>query len=317
VDFAATVLSLAGIEIPKLMQGHPFAGAARTAAQQYAFSFRNRMDERYDMVRTARDSRYRYLRNYMPHLIYGQHVEYMFQMRSMAAWEKAFREGKLSGPQSRFWREKPAEELYDLDADPFEVNNLAGSREHRAVLDRMRPALRRHMLETRDNGFIPEGSVIEGFEIARNAKAYPLENILLTADTAINRDATNLPRLRHWLGDENECVRYWAALGCVMLRDKAGPAADALAVRLRDPSGSVRVAAAEALCQMGREREALAVLQKCLVQDKNPWIRLQSVNALQNIGSKALPALPAIEKAVSDDSDYVRRAARYTAAAVK
>ena len=181
----------------------------------------------------------------------------------------------------------------------------------------MRAALRRHMLETRDNGFIPEGSVIEGFEIARNAKAYPLENILLTADTAINRDATNLPRLRHWLGDENECVRYWAALGCVMLRDKAGPAADALAVRLRDPSGSVRVAAAEALCQMGREREALAVLQKCLVQDKNPWIRLQSVNALQNIGSKALPALPAIEKAVSDDSDYVRRAARYTAAAVK
>ncbi len=119
VDFAPTVLSLAGVGFPRHFQGHAFAGPAKAAAQPYVFSFRNRMDERYDMVRTVRDTRYRYMRNYMPHLIYGQHVEYMFQMRSMAAWEKAYKEGKLSGPQKFFWEEKPAEELYDLRNDPL------------------------------------------------------------------------------------------------------------------------------------------------------------------------------------------------------
>jgi arylsulfatase A-like enzyme len=317
VDFAATVLSLAGIEIPKHFQGHAFAGPAKTAPQQHAFSFRNRMDERYDMVRTVRDKRYRYMRNYMPHLVYGQHVEYMFQMRSMAAWEKAYKEGKLSGPQKFFWEEKPAEELYDLQNDPFEVKNLAGSPEHRDVLNRMRAALRRHMLDIRDNGFIPEGSLIEGFDAARAPKAYPMERILEVADTATQRDPANMAKLTRWLADENECVRYWAVLGCVMLRERAGRVADALILRLTDTSGSVRVAAAETLCYTGRRGEGLAVLQDLLLKDKSPWVRLQAANALQNIGPKAAAVLPAIEEAVSDENDYVQRAVRYTAATLK
>jgi len=317
VDFAATVLNLAGVDLPKHLQGHFFAGPGKPVPQQYAFSFRNRMDERYDMVRTVRDKRYRYLRNYMPHLIYGQHIEYMFQMRSMAAWEKAYREGKLFGPQKFFWEEKPMEELYDLLNDPYEVKNLVGSPEHRPVLDRMRAALRGHMLEVRDNGFIPEGSPLEGFDNARDPRVYPLERILAVADAAAQRDASNLPKLVRWLEDGNECIRYWAALGCVMLRGKAGTAADALTGRLHDASGSVRVAAGEALCRVGRTDEALAVLQTCLCKDDNPWIRLQAANSLQNIGPQAMAALPAIEQAVSDENDYVKRAIRYTAAVLK
>ena len=313
VDFAATVLSLAGVRVPKHMQGHAFAGSARTSPQQYAFSFRNRMDERYDMVRTARDSRYRYLRNYMPHVIYGQHVDYMFQMRSMAAWEKAYREGKLSGPRRFFWEEKPAEELYDLHTDPDEVRNLAADPKFKDVLDRMRAALRRHMLDIRDNGFIPEGSPTEGFDGARDPRAYPLERILETADMAIQRNPVNVQRLIGWLADENESVRYWAALGCVMLREKAAPAAARLVERLRDSSHAVRVAAAEALCYLGREGDALASLESSLRTDESPWVRLQAANALQNIGPKALPALQAIEQAAADQNNYVQLAARYTA----
>jgi len=312
VDFAATVLSLAGLDVPKHMQGHAFAGPKNAGPQQYAYCFRNRMDERYDMVRTARDKRYRYMRNYMPHLIYGQHVEYMFQMRSMQAWEKAYREGKLSGPQKFFWEEKPAEELYDLQNDPFEVKNLAGSREHGEILKRMRTALRQHMLDIRDNGFIPEGSPLEGYDMAHDSKAYPLERILEVADRAIQRDGANLSRLSSWLADENECIRYWAALGCVMLREKAAAATEALSARLTDTSGSVRVAAAEALCHIGRTDAALVTLQDCLLKDKSPWVRLQAANALQNLGPKARPALRAIKQASSDENDYVSRATKYT-----
>ncbi len=310
VDFAPTVLSLAGLELPKLLEGRAFAGPKNAGPRQYAFSFRNRMDERYDMVRTARDRRYRYTRNYMPHVIYGQHVEYMFQMRSVQAWEKAYKEGKLNGPQKAFWEEKPAEELYDLQADPYEVKNLAASPDHREIQRRMRSALRQHVLDTRDNGFIPEGSPLEGYATAHDAESYPLEKILEVADTAIQRNAANLPRLASWMNDDNECVRYWAAMGCVMLRKEAAGASEALAALLSDGSGSVRVAAAESLVRAGRKDEGLASLQDCLVKGESPWVRLQAANALQNLGPAAGPVLPAFRQALTDENDYVRRAAR-------
>jgi arylsulfatase A-like enzyme len=316
VDFAPTVLGLAGVAAPKYMQGHAFAGPA-AGAQEFAFSFRNRMDERYDFVRTARDKRYRYMRNYMPHLIYGQHVQYMWGMTSVKAWDRLNREGKLAGPQNIFWGGKPEEELYDLQADPSEVNNLAASPEHQDRLKRMRAAVREHMLRTRDNGFIPEGSPLEGFDATRDEKAYPLERIMDAADAATKRDAANLPKFIEWMNDANECIRYWAALGCVMLREKAAPAAGAIAKRLEDASGSVRVAAAEALCHVGQAEKGVAALAECLTKSEVTKVRLQAANALQNIGEKARPALAAIEKAQSDSDNYVQRAVKYTASVLK
>jgi tetratricopeptide (TPR) repeat protein len=317
VDFGPTVLSLARVPVPRHMHGKALAGTQRVGPQQYAFGFRNRMDERYDMVRTVRDERYRYIRNYMPHLVYGQHVQYMFGMTSVKVWERMYREGRLAGPQKLFWEQKPTEELYDLREDPSEVTNLVASPEHRAVLDRMRAALERHMLSTRDNGFIPEGSPLEGYETTRDPKAYPLERILEVANTAAERDPANLDRLTRWMSHEHECVRYWAALGCTMLRAKAVGAAEALSGQLQDSSGSVRVAAAEALCHIGHTERALAALQECLLKHGNPRVRLQAANALANIGDMAKPALAAIEQAEADADEYVKRAVRYTAAMLK
>jgi len=312
VDFAPTVLSLAGAAAPAYMEGHAFAGPKAGGPRQYAFSFRNRMDERYDFVRTARDKRYRYVRNYMPHLIWGQHVSYMFQMRSVQVWENMYKEGKLTGAQKIFWGEKPEEELYDLSADPSEVKNLAGEAQHAEVLKRMRAAVEEHILRTRDNGFIPEGSLIEGYDAARDEKAYPLARIMEAANLATKRNAANLPKLVEWLADANECMRWWAALGCVMLGEKAADAADALVKALDDKSGSVRVAAADALCRCGRAAAGLPVLEASL-KSASPWVRLQAANSLQNIGERARPALAAIEQAAKDSNDYVRRASEYTA----
>src|SRR5262249_17419083 len=74
VDFAPTLLSLAGIEPPGWMQGHAFLGAYQRPPQPFLYGFRGRMDERYDLVRTVTDGRHVYVRNYMPHKIYGQHI---------------------------------------------------------------------------------------------------------------------------------------------------------------------------------------------------------------------------------------------------
>ena len=52
------------------------------------------------------------------------------------------KEGKLNEVQSAFWKTKPPEELYDLQSDRDEVTNLAAVSEHRAILVRLRSALR-------------------------------------------------------------------------------------------------------------------------------------------------------------------------------
>ena len=127
VDFAPTLLSLAGVKAPDWMQGHAFLGSSTAPAPEYLHGLRGRMDERYDLVRSVRNERYVYIRNYMPHLIYGQYINYMFQTPTTRVWKQLYDEGKLKPPQTFFWEPKPAEELYDLQTDPDEVKNLVGS----------------------------------------------------------------------------------------------------------------------------------------------------------------------------------------------
>src|SRR5690606_19157350 len=93
IDFAPTVLSLAGIPVPEYMQGQPVVGKQSDEQAEYAFSFRGRMDERFDLSRSVRDAKFRYTRNFMPHKIYGQYIEYLWRAPSMPSWEKAYQQG--------------------------------------------------------------------------------------------------------------------------------------------------------------------------------------------------------------------------------
>jgi arylsulfatase A-like enzyme len=316
VDFAPTVLSLAGVQPPAYFQGQAFCGPTKGDPPKYVFGFRNRIDERYDMVRTVRTERYRYIRNYMPHLPGGQHLQYMWRQRGVAVWEQLYHEGKLNATQRAFWEEKPSEELYDLPNDPEETHSLTSSPAHRTILQELRLALDQHILAIHDNGFMPESSLLEGYLNSRDPRKYPLERILPAANLIIERNPANLPKLINWMKDENECLRYWAAMGCVMLREKASPARGMLSQLLKDESAPVRVMAAEALCYSGQELEVVEMLAE-LLKHANPWVRLQAANALQNIGVRAKPVLPAIEQACSDPSEPVRWALLDTASQLK
>ena len=140
VDLAPTLLSLIGQKPPAWMQGHAFAGKHDAGPQPFIYGFRGRMDERYDLLRSVTDGRYVYLRQYMPHKIYGQYIQYMFQTPTTRVWKEMFDAGRLNEAQSKFWQRKPSEELYDLHADPDEVNNLAKSLEHQSILKKLRNA---------------------------------------------------------------------------------------------------------------------------------------------------------------------------------
>ncbi|WP_435021330.1 sulfatase-like hydrolase/transferase [Tundrisphaera sp. TA3] len=305
VDFAPTVLSLAGVRPPSWTQGHAFLGEFAAPPQPFAFGFRGRMDERVDLVRTATDGRFVYARNYMPHLIYGQRIDYMFQTPTTRVWKALHDAGKLTPAQDAFWNPKPPEELYDLDADPDEVRNLAGSPEHRAILDRLRTAQQELARSIRDVGFLPEGERYrraEGgspYDLARDGDRYPFDRVSATADAASMLRPEALPALKGSLADPDAAVRYWAALGVLMRgRDGFVSAGPETRKALDDPSPDVRAVAGRILGQFGTAEDlarALPVLTRLVDPAGNDvFSALGGLDALAALGPKASPAHPAI-----------------------
>lgn len=301
VDFAPTILSLADISIPDHMQGKAFLGQQQSKASDYAYGFRGRMDERIDMVRSLRDKKFRYIRNYMPHKTYSQYIEFLWRAPSMRSWEEAYHAGALNEVQSRFWGLKPLEELYDVEADPHNIHNLAGEPKYRKVLSRMREANREWLLETRDAGFIPEAMMLDIaqnttlFEYSRS-KGYPLEKAMETADLAFSGD---IKAIIEKLKNEEALVRYWAATGCTILGEKAITAKGALRELLNDSEVAVRIAAAEALYHMGEKETTVSALKEAL-KGGNQMSRVQALNVLETMEQDAGPALLAVKALVSD-----------------
>jgi uncharacterized sulfatase len=320
VDFGPTVLSLAGVKVPAHLQGLAFLGAQSGPAREYVYGFRDRMDERYDMIRAVRDKRFKYIRNYLPHLPYfhHQHISYMYEMPTMQVWQRLADQGKLSGPAALFMAPaKPVEELYDSEADPHEVKNLAGSADHQSILQRLRLEHQRWRKDILDLGLLPEPDLRTRFgrrpeyEAARRDPAmYRFDSIAAAADLANRRDPAARPQLVELSKDADAAVRYWAVVGLGALGNEAPSASEALRAALADPSPTVRVAAADALCRLGQFDTAVPVLARGL-QDENEWVRLMAINVLDRIDAHAQPAREALAKAVKDKNQYVIRVAEH------
>ncbi len=306
IDLAPTLLSLVGIEPPAYMQGEAFMGTYAAEPSEFLFGFRGRMDERYDMVRSVRDKRYVYIRNYMPHRIYGQYLDYMFQTPTTQVWQRMYQEGKLNEQQSYFWQEKPTEELYDLASDPDEVNNLATSPEHRDVLDRLRRAHHDWVFRVRDVGFLAEAEIharaADGtpYEVGHDANRFDLEQIFSAAQLASERDVADIPKLLSLMDDPDSAVRYWAALGLL----NRWPAIESHAVleklraALADDSPSVRVLAAESLGRFGADEDvprAVEVLVELANIEKHGlYVSMFALNSLDQLGKKAAGSVDVI-----------------------
>jgi len=159
IDFAPTMLSLAGVQVPAHMQGQAFLGPQKAKRpREYIFGARDRMDETYDCIRCLRDKRFKYIRNFMPYVTRAQHIAYMDRTPILQEMRRLHAAGKLKpGPQMQYFEPtKSVHELYDTVADPHEVNNLAGEAKYRGVLERMNKALKQFMLRIGDVGLIPE-----------------------------------------------------------------------------------------------------------------------------------------------------------------
>jgi arylsulfatase A-like enzyme len=164
LDLTATSLSWAGIAKPEGMQGQVFVGEKAEAPREYVFGARDRCDMTVFRLRTVRDARYRYIRNFTPDRPFLQHNEYKEKqypvwnlIKELAAQDKLTPEqAVLAAPTM------PAEELYDLESDPHQIKNLAKSNapEHRAALERLSGVLSAWIEQTNDQGRVPESEAV-------------------------------------------------------------------------------------------------------------------------------------------------------------
>ena len=162
VDLAPTVLALAGVEIPTHLPGRVLAGPKAGPAPPLVFAARDRMDTEYDMMRSARDERFLYIRNFSPELPYAGHITYRNQSAIMQEWFRLQAEGKLTGPPALWMRtSRPAEELYDTRTDPHQIRDLSAEPTYRATLERMRKAVTDWMTRSGDQGLVNEPEMIQ------------------------------------------------------------------------------------------------------------------------------------------------------------
>jgi N-sulfoglucosamine sulfohydrolase len=203
MDLAATMLVIAGLPVPEYMQARPIFDAQGRPSEprQYVFGHRDRMGETEDTVRTVRDGRFHYLRNYHPDRPYMQHQDYADQTSTWQALRRLrFAEAQQLGqgrvpsvvpPAQRQFLSttKPVEELYDVRADPHEIHNLAADPAYSADLERLRNELDRWEQQYPDLGLIPETELLQRWRPEGNFSttappAIRIEDGKITADCA-------------------------------------------------------------------------------------------------------------------------------------
>lgn len=158
IDLAPTAMTLAGIDVPGYMQGRDFLGNS-SKPREYIFAMRDRSDGTLDRIRAVRTQNFKYIRNFYPDRPYTQFNAYKKWAYPVLTLMQVMKDNnELTAEQSHFMaRNRPAEELYDLRRDPFEVNNLANQKDYQDQLIELRGVLD-NWLKKADQGEYPEDS---------------------------------------------------------------------------------------------------------------------------------------------------------------
>jgi N-sulfoglucosamine sulfohydrolase len=157
LDFPPTMLAVAGVDKPEYMHGRVILGERTEPAPERLYFARDRMDEKYDMIRAVRDHRHKYIRNFESHKPWVQFMRTPSQGPIYQELGRLKEEGKLDQLTGLFMADtKSLEELYDTVVDPYEMHNLAGDPDYHQTLTTMRVQLTDWMKATNDHGLIPE-----------------------------------------------------------------------------------------------------------------------------------------------------------------
>lgn len=256
VDFGATVLNLAGVDVPEEMDGKAFLGegvdAGEVEKRNEAFSYADRFDEKYDMVRALRKGRYKYIRSYQPYNYDALWNNYRYKQLAYQEWLSLYKEGALDKEDTWFFESRPAELLFDVEADPYETKNLAGDPVHTIALLEMREKLNERVRQMPDLSFYPEHYLVKNafdnpVKFGQDRRKAIGEYIAIADLVLLGFDEAK-PGIEAALKSDDPWKRYWGLIVCSGFGKKAIDFAPAIsAIAKNDEELINRVKAAEYL----------------------------------------------------------------------
>ena len=293
IDFGPTVLNLAGVDVPETMDGMPFLGEGVTARdlirRDEAFGYADRFDEKYDLVRTFRKGKYKYIRNYQPFNFDGLFNDYRYKMLAYREWYAMYQAGELNAVQSQFFEPREAEALYDIEKDPHETNNLADDPKSASVLRDLRQRLTKQVKEISDLSFLPEPAMLS--EALSNPVQFGRENqdrigkLVDTANLSLLPFAKAKSGIAKAFKSNDPWVRYWGAIVCSSFGKEASSFSETAKNLVKnDGDNLVRVRAAEFLALIGavKPQKAIYLSLKNAESEVEANLILNTVTLLQD-----------------------------------
>ena len=255
IDFGPTLLNLASISVHKELDGQAFFGkgvsAADLANRDEVFGHADRFDEKFDMVRTYRKGKWKYIRNYQSYYADGLQNNYRYRQLAYDNWRNLYRAERLNPVQRQFFERRSVEQLFNLEKDPHEVTNLAADPAQSKRLAEMRGLLKNKMKSINDLSFYPENRMVttalnDGVAFGRE-HSKQISRLSDLADTALLPFSEVQQALASSLQSKGALRRYWALKVCSNFGEKAKSLAIAAMPLLNDENLMVRVRAAEFL----------------------------------------------------------------------
>jgi len=254
VDFGPTLLNLAGVSVPKQVDGVPFLGpgSQRTTDHDESFGYADRFDEKFDLVRTLRKGDLRYVRNFQPFNFDGLMNNYRYKMAAYQEWRDLFDAGKLNDVQSQFFLPREAEMLFDSANDPYETKNLANDPAYAEQLKSLRASLDQRLKSMPDLGFYPENFLAN--HAAENPVQFGQEHrqeiakLVDIANLQLVAASSAIPDIQNALESDLAWARYWGIISATVHGQSAKQVKEKIdQLSQDDPENLVRVRAAEYL----------------------------------------------------------------------
>jgi len=229
VDFGPTLLHLAGLDIPKSMDGKAFLGmdikAKELNSRDEVYGYGDRFDELYSFSRTLRKGNFKYRRNYEPYQPEGLFAYYRYGMEAFKEWRKVYDEKKLNAVQSRFFETQQPEDLFDISKDPYETNNLTKNPIYKEKLIELRNQLANKMISLDDVGMYPESEWIEKagakpYEYAQK-HAQQVKEYIMIANLMMSPFKQAEPQILKALNSNDPVAKYWGLTVCATFGNKA------------------------------------------------------------------------------------------------
>lgn len=303
-DLGPTVLSLAGVNPPKHMQGKALYGKyASKEKREVQFALAANQLHHFMPVRAVTDGRYKYIRSYIPYRQFALRNYYQWGMPSNKAWDDLVLGGHNTNPDWELtFNGHPAEMLFDLESDPGELHDLSETPENKEVLTKMRQALSKHLRSTKDLGFfLPNsrtGHIL--YDKVRKEK-YPMEELYALVETASCATTDALPLLEKSITSTLPEMKFWGAVGYAQLAKSKliDTCPQALLALLQDSNPYIASEAAYAVSYLGKPQEGIARLVTPALENdrKIGYSSLECLSLDPEMRNYIRPFLPELKKA--------------------